>query len=80
MSTYSFRLVAFIGFGLAAITLRAQTVSGTILGVIQDQQGAVVAKANVSTRNLETGAVREAIAGDNGRVSNHQHSCRIVRS
>src|SRR6202790_5641747 len=66
MSTYSFRLVAFISFALAATTLRAQTVSGTILGVIQDQQGAVVAKANVSARNLETGAVREATAEDNG--------------
>src|ERR1700674_1501072 len=66
MSTYSLPLVAFISFALAATTLRAQTVSGTILGVIQDQQGAVVAKAEVSARNLETGAVRKTISDSNG--------------
>src|SRR5207245_2745534 len=42
------------------------TVSGTIQGLIQDQQGAVVAKTEVTTRNLETGAVRKTNADDNG--------------
>src|ERR1700676_3116417 len=46
--------------------LHAQTVSGTILGVVQDQQGAVIAKADVSARNLETGAVRKTVSDDNG--------------
>jgi hypothetical protein len=47
-------------------SLHAQTVSGTILGQIQDQQGAAIGKAEVSARNVETGAVRKVTAGDNG--------------
>ena len=73
MTNKIFRVVAFINLILTAICslvslapLQAQTVTGTILGLIQDQQGAVVAKANVSARNVDTGAVREAIAGDSG--------------
>lgn len=65
--------VEFIGGVLATVCLflwqtdvRAQTVSGTILGVIQDQQGAAIANADVSARNLETGAVRKASADGNG--------------
>src|SRR5206468_11572573 len=50
----------------AMYSLRAQTVSGTILGLIQDQQGAVVAATEVTARNLETGAVRKTNADDNG--------------
>jgi hypothetical protein len=46
--------------------LHAQTVSGTILGVIQDQQGAVIGKANVSAKSLDTGAVRTAVSDDSG--------------
>src|SRR4051812_39528463 len=67
------RLVVFIGFTFAGgllwvkpANLGAQTVSGTILGLVQDQQGAVVGSANVLARNLETGAVREAKADDKG--------------
>src|SRR5258706_1668645 len=67
------RLVFVISFALAAsywcvnpASLHAQTVSGTILGQVQDQQGAVIAKADVSARNLETGAVRTTTSEDNG--------------
>src|SRR5438552_5345276 len=62
-----FRVVMCISLVLAAMSsLRAQTVNGTILGLIQDQEGAVVARAEVTARNLETGAVRKTIADDNG--------------
>src|SRR5258705_1068804 len=47
-------------------TLHAQTVSGTVLGIVQDQQGAVIGKATVSARNVETGAIRTATSDDNG--------------
>ena len=47
-------------------SLVAQTVSGTILGTVQDQQGAVIPSAEVSTRNLETGAVRKVNTDGNG--------------
>jgi hypothetical protein len=66
-------LVFFISFALATsywwvnpTTLPAQTVTGTILGQIQDQQGAAIPKAEVSARNLETGAVRKTVSEDNG--------------
>src|ERR1700681_4212616 len=67
------RLIAMIGFALAAshwcvnpTSLQAQTVSGTILGQIQDQQGAAIGKAEITARNLETGAIRKTTAENNG--------------
>ena len=67
MLKHTSRLVLFISFAFAAsYCLHAQTVSGTILGQVQDQQGAVIAKADVSARNLETGAVRTTTSEDNG--------------
>jgi hypothetical protein len=50
----------------AGVNLQAQTVNGTILGIVQDQQGAVIARADVSARNLETGSVRKAVSDGNG--------------
>src|ERR1051326_5348503 len=47
-------------------SLEAQTVSGTILGQIQDQQGASIGKVEVSARNVDTGAVRTAMTDDAG--------------
>src|SRR5580704_8954112 len=78
MVNHNSRLVLFINVVLAAsfwcvnqASLRAQTVSGTILGTIQDQQGAVIPNAEVSARNLETGQVRKTNADGSGnyRVS-----------
>src|SRR5258708_36065163 len=73
MVNRSSRLAWFISFAFAAsywcvnpASLHAQTVSGTILGQVQDQQGAVIAKADVSARNLETGAVRTTTSEGNG--------------
>src|SRR2546426_1147752 len=67
MGKNMFRVVMCTSLVLAAMySVRAQTVSGTIQGLIQDQQGAVVAKTEVTTRNLETGAVRKTTADDNG--------------
>src|SRR5437899_224929 len=67
------RAVMFVSLALAAMywcvspaAVRAQTVSGTIQGLIQEQKGAVVAKTEVTTRNQETGAVRKTNADDNG--------------
>lgn len=44
----------------------SQTVNGTILGVVRDQQGAVVPNATVSARNVNTGAVRTASTNESG--------------
>src|SRR5437762_11809411 len=69
----SSRMRIRIGFTLTAICwwvnptlVRAQTVSGTILGLVQHQQGGVIPNAEVSTRNLETGALRKANADGSG--------------
>ena len=73
MSNSKVSMVSFVVLGLTAVCwcpspglLRAQTVSGTILGVVQDPQGSAIAKAGISARNLETGAVRDATTEDNG--------------
>lgn len=66
-----FRRLSKLGFVLAAVSwllpsTDAQTVSGTILGTIQDQQGAVIASAEISARNQETGIMRKANTDANG--------------
>ena len=47
-------------------SLSAQTVSGTILGQVQDQQGAAIGKVEVTAKSLDTGAIRTATADDTG--------------
>src|SRR4029077_19378726 len=70
---YSSRLMLFVSFAFAAsywcvnpTSLHAQTVSGTILGQVQDQQGAAIGKAEITARSLDTGAIRKATADDSG--------------
>src|SRR6185369_4811601 len=46
--------------------LPAQTVSGTILGQIQDQQGAAIGKVEITARSLDTGAIRKTVTDDTG--------------
>jgi hypothetical protein len=73
MVNHTSRLVLFISIALAAsywcvnpTSLQAQTVSGTILGQIQDQQGAAIGKVEVTVKSLDTGAIRTATADDGG--------------
>lgn len=49
-----------------AFAVPAQTINGSIGGTIVDQQGAVVAGANITATNKETGLVRNAVSSDNG--------------
>ena len=44
----------------------AQTVTGTIQGVVTDSSGAVLPGASVTTKNLETGATRTVTSNDVG--------------
>jgi hypothetical protein len=46
--------------------LNAQTVFGTILGTVTDQQGGSVSGGEVSARNLDTGAVRKTNTDSSG--------------
>jgi hypothetical protein len=54
---------------LAAVSLSAQTFRGTILGTVTDAQGAVVAGAQVSVKNLGTGLERHTETSADGTYS-----------
>jgi|HubBroStandDraft_6_1064221.scaffolds.fasta_scaffold22205_2 hypothetical protein len=54
---------------LAAVSLAAQTFRGAILGTVTDAQGAVVAGAKVTVKNLGTGLERTTETGAGGDYS-----------
>lgn len=63
-----FRFVlALVCASLNGTFVTAQTVSGTILGIVQDQQGGTIPNAEISARSLDTGVTRKTVAGDNGQ-------------
>ena len=71
MKIFSARTVAILFLILldfVAISPKAgaQTVNGTLLGTVKDEQGAVVPNAPVSARNTETGAVRSTTTDARG--------------
>src|ERR1700733_6386027 len=51
---------------LAVLPLAAQVTTGSIVGVVYDQSGAVVANCKITAVDLETGATREAQTNDSG--------------
>jgi hypothetical protein len=53
----------------AALPASGQVTSGSVNGVVNDPSGAIVAGANVSLRNNETGIVRNATSNDNGEYT-----------
>jgi hypothetical protein len=60
--------IAFLLFALMLqpVRSRAQQVTGTILGNVQDATGAVIAKAQVTARNQDTGLTRLVQTNDQG--------------
>lgn len=54
---------------VTTISLSAQVVGGSINGVIEDSSGSAVARAAVTVRNLETGALRNLVSGNDGRYA-----------
>src|SRR2546425_13133289 len=65
MTGFSTRRI-LLAFLLILPKAGAQTVFGTLLGTIQDQQGAVIPNATVSARSLETSAARTATTDASG--------------
>src|SRR5712671_4808409 len=63
---FTFISLAFVAAFFTPALLHSQTVSGTILGIVQDQQGGAIGKAEISARSLDTGAVRKVTSEDNG--------------
>ena len=56
------RFLWIVGSALLAFTpsLNAQTTTGTVRGYVKDQNGAAVADAEVSARNVSTGVTRSS--------------------
>jgi len=66
MRFYAALFVAFICAANSAPSARAQ-LSASIAGIVTDPSGAPVPAATVTTKNLETAAVRNATTDDSGR-------------
>src|SRR5712671_8137211 len=66
--TFGFLVSLTIAF-LSVPTGNSQIVNGTLQGAVHDQQGAVVPGAPVSSRNTDTGAIRETKTDSNGDYS-----------
>lgn len=63
--TLLFGVVISIGLSFC-FSITAQTINGTISGTVVDQQGAVIAGAQVTATNSETGLQRSAVTSDDG--------------
>jgi hypothetical protein len=56
-------LLAFLAIGLPAA---AQSTTGSIQGIVRDNQGGVIPGATVTLRNVETNATRSLATADDG--------------
>lgn len=63
------RLGLFLLFGLAGVTVRSQTTSTEILGLVTDTTGAVVPTAEVTITRLATGETRTARTNQAGEYN-----------
>jgi hypothetical protein len=61
-------LLWMFGFVLLAVTptLNAQTTTGTVRGVVKDQNGGAVAEAQIQARNTQTGVERSVASRSDG--------------
>jgi len=62
-------VVALLSLLLSALSLQAQTVSGTITGTATDPSGAVIAGVAVKAKNSDTGEVRATVSNAAGLFS-----------
>ena len=64
------RLFAILAIGIVFLVgtaiSRAQQITGTLVGTVQDTQGAVIQNANVTVRNIDTGITHTAISDAQG--------------
>ena len=67
MKKFKFQFLAFVILMLGAIApATAQTSKGFVVGAVEDQNGASIPSATIKITNLETGAVRDTVADNNG--------------
>ena len=62
-------LIAAVALLAPAVSLRAQAVSGTILGSVQDSSGAAVPGTAVTIVNTETGLTRSVVTDSSGEYT-----------
>lgn len=62
-------LICILLVCVAAAPATAQETTGTIIGVVTDQTGAVLPGVTVIVRNVETGSTREVVTGETGRYT-----------
>ncbi|MBI3941205.1 MAG: TonB-dependent receptor [Acidobacteria bacterium] len=58
--------VLWMVLSLAPAALLAQSVTGTLTGVVRDESGGILAGARVGVKSVETGATREILSDDHG--------------
>jgi Carboxypeptidase regulatory-like domain len=63
---FTFSVLLSLAVIVSVSSLPAQQVTGTILGTVQDPQGASIASATVTARSSDTGLVRTAQSGGRG--------------
>src|SRR6185312_8616505 len=63
----SYVVMLFFATSIAAVTVRAQGLNGTIVGTLTDQAGAVVPNATIALVNDATGFRRTAVSNDSGQ-------------
>jgi hypothetical protein len=71
MRKFTFFLVAALVMFICQVAVQAQT-TGSISGVVVDQNGAIVAGATVTVKNAETGDERKSTSNDSGGYSFNQ--------
>ena len=80
MSTLTSIQKCILGFALSLAVVNAQMDTGTILGVVRDTSGGLVANATVTLTNEGTGAVRTVTTTDSGQYTfsplPHRHLLR----
>ncbi|HVF45955.1 MAG TPA: carboxypeptidase regulatory-like domain-containing protein [Pyrinomonadaceae bacterium] len=62
-----FLFLVSIALMFAAVGAAAQSVTGSLSGVVADERGAVIAGASVTARNADTGLTRNATTDSEGR-------------
>src|ERR1700761_9008356 len=65
-SVLRWSLAAALLFALAIVSAPAQQITGSIRGMVKDEQGALVAGATVTATNVETGLSRSAPSNSEG--------------
>src|ERR1700722_7911040 len=59
-------LVGIVFFALGCMNLPAQSIYGTLTGIVSDPSGAIIAKAGLKLRDEQSGSQRDTIANGDG--------------